>query len=62
MNDLQTNEYKAHGFKDRMEYLESLADEYDTDIETVLFMAEVLGPSEDFDALVTSLQDGEGRF
>ena len=62
LNDLKTNKYKANGFKDRMEYLESLADEYDTDIETVLFMAEVLGPSEDFDALVTSLQDGEGRF
>ena len=46
----------------RMGYLESLANEYDTDIETVLFMAEILGPSEDFDALVTSLQDGEGRF
>ena len=46
----------------RMGYLESLANEYDTDIETVLFMAEILGPSEDFDALVTSLQDGEGSF
>ena len=46
----------------RMGYLESLANEYDTDIETVLLMAEILGPSEDFDGLVTSLQDGEGSF
>ena len=56
------NEYEDNGFNDRMDYLESLADEYDTDIETVLLMAEILGPSEDFDGLVTSLQDGEGRF
>jgi len=46
----------------RMGYLESLANEYDTDIETVLLMAEILGPSEDCDGLVTALQDGEGRF
>ena len=57
MNDLQTNEYEAMGFNDRKEYLESLADEYCTDIDTVLFMAEILGESEDFDGLVTSLQD-----
>ena len=57
LNDLRTDDYKTNGFKDRMEYLESLADEYCTDIDTVLFMAEILGPSEDFDGLVTSLQD-----
>ena len=48
LNDLQTNEYEAMGFSDRKEYLESLADEYDTDIETVLSMAEISGESEDF--------------
>ena len=53
----ELNEYEAMGFSNRKEYLESLADEYCTDIDTVLSMAEILGPSEDFDGLVTSLQD-----
>jgi hypothetical protein len=36
-----------------------LAEQYDISIETVHAMAWVLGPSEDFDGLVSSLEDYE---
>jgi hypothetical protein len=49
------NAYTNNGFTDRTDYLESLCDEYDAD--TVHMLAELLGPEEDFDGLVTSLED-----
>ena len=49
------NVYKANGFAGRKEYLESLCEDYPRDI--VYTLASMLGPSEDFDGLVTSLED-----
>ena len=49
------NAYQANGFKNRKDYLESLCEEYDRTI--VLTLANLLGQSEDFDGLVTSLED-----
>lgn len=49
--------YLEHGAETRAEYLEMLADDYGIDIDTVHAMADVLGPNEDFDDLVTSLED-----
>jgi len=49
--------YEREGYKDRAEYLQSLADNNGVDIQTVLALADVLGPNEDFDGLVTSLED-----
>ena len=49
--------YTENGFKDRNDYLNSLADDYGIDISTVKELASILGPSEDFDALVTELED-----
>jgi hypothetical protein len=48
-------EYQLNGFADRKEYLESLCEEYPRD--TVYALASILGSSEDFDGLVTSLED-----
>jgi len=49
--------YKENGFESRRDYLESLATEYGVD-ETIVFeLASVLGRSEDFDGLVTELED-----
>jgi hypothetical protein len=47
--------YKENGFESRRDYLESLCEEYDRD--TVYALASILGSSEDFDGLVTSLED-----
>ena len=42
---------------ERMEYLEDLAEEYDVPLDTVTMLADLLGPNEDYDGLVTHLQD-----
>jgi hypothetical protein len=49
------NDYTANGFTDRREYLNSLAEDYPRD--AVFMLASMLGPSEDFDGLVTALED-----
>jgi hypothetical protein len=51
------NIYISRGYADRNEYLESLADEYDVDMQIVSAAAGALGPNEDFDGLVTTLED-----
>lgn len=47
--------YTDHGFDNRTEYLKELAQEYDHAV--VYALADMLGPEEDFDGLVTSLED-----
>ena len=49
------NDYTANGYANRRAYLESLCEEYDRD--TVYALASILGSSEDFDGLITSLED-----
>jgi len=49
--------YQEHGFSTRKEYLLDLADTLGIDADTVLMLADLLGPNEDFDGLVTSLED-----
>lgn len=51
------NTYQEHGYESRMEYLESLAEEYDVHLDTVMLLADTLGAEEDFDGLLTSLDD-----
>ena len=53
------NEYVVNGYKSRKDYLRSLAEEFCVPFETVVAMAVVLGPGEDFDGLVTMLEDFE---
>ena len=47
--------YQAHGYANRRAYLEGLAEEYPRAL--VFALAEIFGPGEDFDALVTTLED-----
>jgi hypothetical protein len=49
--------YEIKGFKDRQDYLESLADENDIDISVVYAVADMLGEIEDFDGLPITLED-----
>lgn len=49
--------YNLHGYHDRDEYLESLSEDYDIPLEVVATLADTLGPGEDFDGLVTTLED-----
>lgn len=49
--------YQEEGFKNRTEYLKNLAEEFDLPFATVCMIASLLGPSEDFDGLITALDD-----
>lgn len=51
------NVYQENGYKDRKDYLKSLAEDFDMEYKDVLMLATTLGESEDFDALITSLED-----
>lgn len=51
------NHYQENGYKNRKEYLECLAEDFDCTVDTVLALAEVLGEDEDFDGLVSALED-----
>lgn len=51
------NVYEKNGYKDRREYLESLAEENGIGMDVVELLADPLGESEDFDGLVSSVQD-----
>jgi hypothetical protein len=48
-------DYQNNGFANRAAYLKDLCEEYPTHI--VYALADLLGPTEDFDGLVTSLED-----
>ena len=56
---MSSNIYQEHGFENRKEYLEDLADQFGVSVQTVFDLASILGRSEDFDGLVTSLEDVE---
>lgn len=49
--------YKEAGFESRDDYLKCLSDKYGVDIDSVNALARLLGPSEDFDGLISSLDD-----
>ena len=51
------NIYQEHGYDNRKEYLESLAEEYCVYIDHIKAIADLYGDSEDFDGLVTALED-----
>lgn len=53
--------YEKHGHATRKDYLLSLAEDYGVPVRTVFTLASILGPSEDFDGLVTSLEDEADR-
>ena len=51
------NVYEQNGYKNRKDYLNSLVDEYGLCKSTVFSLAAMLGETEDFDGLITSLED-----
>jgi hypothetical protein len=49
--------YTEEGYKSRKDYLECLAEDMGAPVDDVFALASMLGPSEDFDGLVTALED-----
>lgn len=57
-----SNPYKDNGYADREDYLSCLAEDYGLDLEEVVRpIADLLGPAEDFDGLVSMLEDEAGK-
>lgn len=54
--------YTDEGYKNRKDYLQCLADDNGVPLETVYALAGVYGPSEDFDGLVTAVEDAAEEF
>ena len=48
--------YTDKGYKSREDYLDSLASDYDVDINLVLIAATMLGDKQDFDRLVSTVR------
>ena len=53
------NAYIQNGYKDRDDYLQCMSDDYGVLIEVVYSLADMLGENEDFDGLVSALEDAE---
>lgn len=51
------NIYTKNGYTSRRDYHINLAADYGVELQAVLLLAMLLGPEEDFDALVTHIQD-----
>ena len=49
--------YEAQGYASREHYLEEIANGYGVDLDVVISMADVLGPDEDFDGLISMIMD-----
>ena len=60
MKPISLNEaYASNGYKDRADYLDTLADDRGIDRTAVGMIADMLGESEDFDGLINALDDLE---
>lgn len=49
--------YTDNGYLNRTDYLEQLAEDLGADREEVRLVADMLGPNEDFDGLVSVMED-----
>ena len=56
---MDENIYQENGYADRDDYLSCLSEDYGVSIEDVYSLAEMLGENEDFDGLVSALEDIE---
>lgn len=56
---MDENIYQQNGYADRDDYLICLAEDYGVSIEDVYSLADILGENEDFDGLVSALEDTE---
>lgn len=49
--------YIEAGYDNRNQYLEALSEEYDVNSDDVFALASLLGENEDFDGLISALED-----
>ena len=51
------NKYRVLGYDSRMDYLVAVADDMGFELDKVLALAQLLGADEDFDGLISMLED-----
>ena len=56
---LSETTYQENGYQNRKDYLQCLSEDYGVPYETVQSLADMLGENEDFDGLVSALEDAE---
>jgi hypothetical protein len=54
--------YTENGYDSRKHYLECMAEDYGVPVEIVFSLAQMLGSNEDFDGLISALEDAEEMF
>ena len=57
--ETQTNIYTENGYESRKHYLKCLSEDYGVPLATVVTLAQLYGSDEDFDGLISSLEDME---
>lgn len=57
-----SNVYTSNGYKNRKDYLMSMADDYGLPYNTVRTIASMLGENEDFDGLISALDEYSDMF
>lgn len=62
MSEAKLNIYQKKGYVDRKDYLQCISDDYGVPLDVVTELADLLGESEEFDGLVSALEDAEGMF
>jgi hypothetical protein len=55
-----TTIYQDRGFANRQDYINTVAVEYELDVDSVRAVADLLGPDEDFDGLLSMCADEAG--
>lgn len=55
------NIYQDNGYANRTAYLKSVAEDYGVELDVVKVLAELLGPEEDFDGLISMVNDESER-
>ncbi len=56
---MDDNAYIQNGYESREDYLQCMSEDYGVPIETVYSLADMLGENEDFDGLISALEDIE---
>lgn len=59
MKNETTTAHHAAGYGSRADYLNALKRDYPDQAPGIMLAAEILGPNEDFDGLVSHLEDGD---
>ena len=54
--------YQNEGYDNRRDYLSAMAEDYGVDEDIVLGISDMLGESEDFDGLISALEDANDLY